>query len=271
MKSNRLVLLFFALTVYLHVFAVDNLRLPDLYSLGMGGNGVTQSVLYNPSLIALYDKNTIHIEYLNRYTMKELGTVCSGFYYPNSVLSVGVDISSFGYDSYRESMFRLALGKRVGKKWTIGIGIQFLLLQTVALDEQPKQLATDFGVSFSPVDKLLVGLLIMNFPSFSLESKNTEIKDFTDYSVQIGFQWEVINNLLIAATLESNKEYTLTGSGGIEYKLFTDFRIRAGIQSTPLLPTLGIGYRFSRFTTDVAAIYHPVLGISMGIGLKYTF
>lgn len=271
MRSNLLISVFLAVSACLPVYAVDNLRLPDMRSLGMGGNGVTQSVLFNPSLVALYEKKTVHTEYFNRYTMKELGTVRAGFYYPNSILSGGVDISSFGYDQYRESMFRLALGKRVGEKWTVGISMQFLLLQTVLTDEQPKRLSTDLGVSFSPVDKLLVGLLIVNCPSVSLKSEETEIKDFTSYSIQVGFQWEVINSLLIVGTLASTKEHTLTGSGGIEYRPFTDFRIRAGIQSTPLLPTLGIGYSFPWITTDVAVIYHPVLGMSMGIGLAYTF
>ena len=35
----------------LYVHGVDNLRLPDVRSVGMGGNVATQSILFNPALI----------------------------------------------------------------------------------------------------------------------------------------------------------------------------------------------------------------------------
>lgn len=102
MKSISLFVLFWA-SINIHV--VDNLRISDIRSLGMGGNGVTQSVLFNPALVALYTDKVLHLEYFNRYGVKELGTVGIGFVYPNPLLSAGVDISSFGYDQYRETLF----------------------------------------------------------------------------------------------------------------------------------------------------------------------
>ena len=265
MKSINLFVLFF---VSINIHAVDNLRIPDIRSLGMGGNGVTQSVLFNPALVALHTDKIIHLEYFNRYGVKELGTVGIGFVYPNPLLSVGVDISSFGYDQYRETLFRLSVGKRLNDRWRIGIGFQ---LQTDLWEEVPKQLSTDVGILFAPVDKLLIGMLIMDFPSIAIHKHTAEIKCFTGYSVQIGFQWEVINGLLIAGTVGSNKTHVLTGNAGIEYAPFGNFRIRAGVQTTPLLPTLGIGYRLVGFTVDVATVYHPVLGVSTGLGLSYSF
>ena len=89
--------------------------------------------------------------------------------------------------------------------------------------------------------------------------------------MQIGFQWQIINSLLIVGTLETNKDNALGGNVGMEYMPFESFRLRAGIQTTPLLPALGMGYSFSKFTLDVVASYHPVLGISSGCGLSYSF
>lgn len=268
MKSINLFMLFF---VSINIHAVDNLRIPDIRSLGMGGNGVTQSVLFNPALVALHTDKVLHFEYFNRYGVKELGTMGVGFVYPNSLLSAGVDISSFGYDQYRETLFRLSVGKRLNDRWKIGIGFQYKMLQTELYEEVSKQLSTDIGILFAPVDKLLIGMLIMDFPSVAIHKYATEIKCFAGYSVQIGFQWEVINSLLIVGTFESNKEHIWTGNAGIEYVPFGNFRIRAGVQTTPLLPTLGIGYRLAGFTIDVATVYHPVLGASTGLGLSYSF
>ena len=266
----------FVITVFLLVqiqvvYAVDNLRLTDIRTLGMGGNGVTQSALYNPALLTTSTGKTLHIDYINKYGLKELGTARIGFQHPNCLLPVGVDILSFGYDKYRENMFRLSFAKRLNKKWSLGLGIQYAFIQSELFETAPQQLSVDIGAIFSPVDKLFIGMLILDFPSVYLSKEDAEIKYITGYSIQIGFQWEVINSLLIVGTAESNREETITGSMGLEYAPFDKFRIRTGIQLSPLLPAFGVGYGFSHFIIDAAAVYHPVLGVSTGLGLKYTF
>ena len=87
--------------------------------MGMGGNVATQSILFNPALIVDKDKKSIHLEYFNRYMLKELGTMSGSFYYPNQLLSAGVDISVFGFDKYREMMVRVLGGKRLGDQWDV--------------------------------------------------------------------------------------------------------------------------------------------------------
>lgn len=82
-------------------------------------------------LLLIADSNKkICVNYYNRYALKELGTLNMSCYYPNSFLSTGIDILSFGYDSYRESLFRLSFGKKLSNKWSLGISIQYSLLQT---------------------------------------------------------------------------------------------------------------------------------------------
>ena len=93
------------------LYAVNNLRLPGVRCMGMGECGVVQSALFNPAVVALDNYKSFDINYFNYYGLKELGTVGMSFSYPNNLLSAGVNISSFGYDRYRESMFRVFLGK----------------------------------------------------------------------------------------------------------------------------------------------------------------
>lgn len=255
-----------------YLSAADNLRIGDMRSLAMGGNEVTTSALFNPALVALSEKRSIHINYYNRFALEELGTVSGSFFLPNPILSGGIHISSFGYDAYRESLFRLLLGKQLSKRWTLGISIQYALLQTELFeDTQPAQLSTDVGLTYSPVNKLLIGLLIMNYPSVSIASESLENREFMYYLMQIGFQWQVINRVFISATLEGGEARAIGGGLGIEYKPFDDFSLRAGVKGSPILPSFGCGYRFSSFAVDAAAVYHPVLGMSTGVGFSYSF
>ena len=129
-----LLLSLFAGVFSLYVYGVDNLRLPDVRSVGMGGNVATQSILFNPALIVGKEKKSIHLECFNRYMLKELGTMSGSFYYPNQLLSAGVDISVFGFDGYREMMIRMLGGKRLGDQWALGLGIHYSFLQTELLE-----------------------------------------------------------------------------------------------------------------------------------------
>jgi len=256
---------------YSFLHATDNLRLPDIRSISVGGNGVTQAVLFNPALISLSDKKRIQFQYYNRYSLEELGHYNGTIQYPNRILDIGFQVSSFGYDEYRESMFRLCMGKRLDEKWSLGIGVQYSLLQTDLFDERPAYLSTDIGATFSPFDKLLIGMLIMNVPSISLGDETLDINDFTNYLYQIGVQWKVINNMLIIGSLGSEEKHTVTGNIGIEYTVFDSFHIRSGVQTTPLIPSVGAGYELSSFHIDAVATWHSVLGVSMGIGLSFSF
>lgn len=251
--------------------AVDNLRQPDVRSVGVGGNMVTQSVLFNPALIAERACKSIHIEYFNRYMLKELGTFSGSFYFPNPLLAAGVDISAFGFDKYREAMVRLALGKQLGERWSAGVAIHYSFLQSELLERGKSRLATDIGIIYKPLENLLTGVFIMNIPSLSLGDKSVEIDDFESYLMQIGFQWKIMNDLFIMGSLGANQSRSLTGNIGAEYQVLNAFFVRLGLRTMPLLPSLGVGYRFSRFAVDAAAIYHTVLGMCTGVGLSFHF
>jgi hypothetical protein len=271
MKTSKRLWIFTLLLITSLLYAADHLRPGDMRSIGMGGHGVTASPLFNPALIVLAEQRSIGIHYFNRYAVQELGTASGSYFLPNPILPAGIHMASFGYDAYRQSMFRLLTGKRLSETCILGLSLQYSLLQTALFEEVPARLAADLGIGYSPVENLFAGLLIMNLPSVSVGDNVLARKDFTPYLIQAGLQWEYINSLLMSATLETGDERTLAGSIGIEYQPSDDFSIRAGLKGLPLLPSFGFGYRYAHFFIDAAAVYHPVLGISTGIGFSYTF
>jgi hypothetical protein len=222
-------------------------------------------------LIVLTEQSSIGIHYFNPYAMKELGLLNAAFYLPNPILPAGAHIASFGYDAYRQTLFRLFTGKRLSKQWLLGLSIQYTILQTELFDEAPARLAADLGINYAPTENLLLGLLIINLPSVSVGDNTVERKDFTPYQIQAGFQWTLIDHLLLSATLDTGDEHPLGIALGIEYLPLDDFSIRAGLKGAPLLPSFGFGYRFSHYYIDAAAVYHPLLGISTGLGFSYSF
>ncbi len=177
-----------------------NLRFNDIRSLGMGGNGVVHSVLSNPACLSLSTTQSIGFHYFNKYQLKEVSAVSGIYENPVCALPFALHLSTFGYDKYRETLFRLALSKTLSSRWVIGVSFQYALLQTELYDEEAKKLSTDLGMVFIPTENLLIGLSITDLPAVRLDEKNVHIEDFNYYSIQSGIQWTFINNLLIELT-----------------------------------------------------------------------
>lgn len=251
------------------LFAGENLRVPDIRALGMGGNGVTLSSVYNPALLEFSPQSMVRLEYFNRYALKELGTVNGSIQYPNRFLSAALYLSSFGYDQYRQNRVRMALAKRLNPHWSVGVAFQYTWIQSELYTETPARLSTDIGMVYSLIDKLLIGISVSDLPSVRIASKDIEIKELTTYEIQTGFNYEIINNLLITAFVSWNEMHQVRGGFGMEYVAWERFQVRAGVQTGPFLPCLGAGFKWKRFGMDAVALWHPVLGISSGVGLSY--
>lgn len=251
--------------------ARDNLRLPDVRSIALGNNGVTQSSLYNPSLAALAKGRSVHLNYFNRYGLKELGTVNGSLLLPNHLLPVAFNIYSFGYEEYRETMLRASAAKSLNRCWAAGIAFHYSMWETELYEERKGRISTDLGVSYYPFDNLLIGMLMMNAVSVHTGDKTAKNKDFKDYMVQLGIEWKVMNNLLITACAGTGEDREWAGSAGLEYEAFGSFYIRSGVETSPVTPCLGAGYDLFPFSMDVVAVYHPVLGVNTGIGITFSF
>lgn len=253
------------------VNAVDNLRASDIRSLSMGNLGVTQSFLFNPSLVSTYSNSYVALSYFNKYSVEGLGAVNGSFVYPNDKLSTAINISSFGFDDYRESMVRLSLSKRLSSQFYLGLAFHYSFLQSVLNEDTPQRLSSDVGVTYVPVNNLLIGVLIMNFPTVSFSKNNNDYKDINSSIIQTGFQYRIINSVLISAELHYDEDDKFGGSAGLEYEPFEKFKIRAGINAVPLSPSFGLGYKLKSVSVDIGALYHSVLGVSSGLEIRYHF
>ena len=46
---------------------------------------------------------------------------------------------------------------------------------------------------------------------------------------------------------------------------FSRFAFRAGLQSDPFVPSIGVGAGSSRFSFDTVALWHPQLGVNVAL------
>ena len=187
------------LCVTISALAIENLRLPDVRALSMGGNGVTLSSVYNPALLEYSSEKVVRLEYFNRYALKELGTITGSFQLPNRYLSTAFQLTSFGYEQYRQNMVRIELAKRLNSHWCVGVSFQYAWIQSELYEKMPARLSTDIGIVYSPMDKLLIGIMARDLPSVSISQKQLEVKELKSFEIQTGLTYEVIDRLLISA------------------------------------------------------------------------
>lgn len=264
----------FCLLLYMHgMFAAarDNLRLPEVRTLGMGGNGAALSVFFNPALLALKERKEIYAGYYNRYSVKELASVGSGLTFPNRILPFGLHIASFGYDEYRESMFRFSVGKSLNEIWALGVSVQYALLQSALFETDAARLSADVGVTCRPAENWLLTLAAINMPSVTLHSEEVNSERIASHLAELGIGWQINDDLLICGGMAYSKNTPFETSLGMEYCPLADFHLRTGLRTAPLRPSLGAGYGFAGWMMDVVMIYHPVLGVSTGLSVSFAF
>lgn len=266
---NRLTtfsLFFFYIPFFL--FADGPVRTADIRAIALGGSGCLYSDNMNPALTADCRAKTISLQYYNQYGIRELGQVAVSFCWPWPTLNVGVQVSSFGWDAYRESRFAVLFGKQLGKRWSIGIAVSYEMLQTKVLEYTPAMLSSDIGVVYEPLEKVKVAFSLLDFPAVRLSASQESDLALPDYALRTGFSWQFLPEFLLTGEVVNDKQKVWAGNIGAEYRLFDACLIRAGIACKPFAPAMGIGYAFSRFTVDAAFVWHRVLGISSGISLK---
>lgn len=268
---KRLIYLLFFLSVFSYAKGADNLRLADTRTLGLGGSGAVYSPMFNPALTAFYARRQVRADYFDRYALKELGTLSGGLCMPNPILPFGVHIASFGYDKYRESLFRLSVAKRLSRIWSIGVSVQYNLLQSELFERSGARLSADLGVALRPTDEWMFGLSVIHFPSVSTGSDEVNDTHLASLKIVSGLRYVVSEGMELSVGGEYRRDEPFVFSVGMEYAAFADFRLRAGVRSSPFSPSLGACYSFIGLTLDTAILYHSTLGTSIGCGLSYTF
>lgn len=254
---KRFILLFIGLECLIPLSAQEYLRTADAETLAAGRNGVIQSTVYNPAILANSEVKSFHFGLFNKYELKELSTFQCGLDFPNRFLSTAIEMFSFGYSDYRENMIRLALGKRLSRHWFTGISVQEKRIQNKLYDEQRNRLSADIGVLYS-VENLLFGLAAIDLPT-------------ANYAFSTGFRWNATKEFSVLGSVENQRKNNFNGSLGLTYQVYECLSFRAGIVSKPLLPSFGFGLKFHHFRIDAAAVFHSMLGLSSGIEIKYQF
>ena len=221
----------------------------------------------NQAGIAGIDKITISAGFKNAYFIKELGTNVLAFAIPSKSGVFGVNYSYFGYSKFNQNKFSLAYGKKLGKRISAGIQLNYLYTHIEGEYGSQGLASGEIGLLTEPLDDFFIGAHLSNF----WRAKYTGIDEiYLPMLFKIGASYILYKTVLLSAEVEKDLELPLVFKSGLEYGLADKFFLRFGIATNPMIFSFGFGYDLKPFKVDLAFTKHPVLGYSPVVSLEYT-
>jgi hypothetical protein len=210
--------------------------------------------------------------------------VFSQIVYPNSkVLMNAVAVASpFKYgvisgtftrlgfkNLYNESKYGLGYSRQFGK--AISAGMQLNYLSTFIGDNNYGKrgtVAVEAGFIAEVVKNLRIGVHIYNPTRAKTAQYNNER---VPTIIKMGLQYTFSDKVFTTVEVEKDIANKPILKVGAEYRIVKEVYLRGGLSNNPSLNAAGFGIEIKKFNLDFAAAFHPQLGVSPQIGLRYRF
>lgn len=176
----------------------------------------------------------------------------------------GIHLAHQQVPAYQESALLLRYGRRFNQKLSIGLGLGYQLAQ-----------AQEYGNTSAPAfevaalqqlnDKLSFGLALTNLG----QVKASGIETLSQ--IKIGLAWKASSDFEITAEARKDLLRQIEYALGANYKATDKLLFLGGIRSGgSARASFGFGLTIApTLRLDGSAVWHPVLGFTPGIGLRF--
>lgn len=222
----------------------------------------------NPASLSAGRQRHISFDYSNRYWLKALSTYSLSAGLPGRWLDMSLYISRFGMSAYNENKLSVSASKQLGSTLSLGIRINYILVQ-MAEAENVHAVTVDAGLMYEPAENLCLAAVVYNpFRRGVVKGDRTEK---LPQAVAAGVSYRFLGRMLVAAEVYKESRRGPSYRFGAEYEPVDMFVIRAGLSSSPFVPTAGIGLRLGAFDVDLAFAGQASLGPVVCSGLTFRF
>jgi len=246
----------------------------DNYPLGARSAGMaTASVMMtdiwasanNQAGLGYLEHPAAALYYENRLNVKSLSLQAGAFAIPVKSTTVGVNYRYFGYSKYNELKFGLAVGKRLGEKFALGVQMDYFQTYFAGDYGNFGVLCGEIGLLCEPVEHLFIGAHLFNV---SQSKQKANPNERVPTVIRFGVGYVIGETATIAIETEKDVRMDAVFKSGLEYNPVGDLFLRCGVSTGHLYQyTFGLGYTWKRFTMDVSFSHHKFLGYSPHISL----
>ncbi|MCY7290737.1 MAG: hypothetical protein LH615_00995 [Ferruginibacter sp.] len=186
---------------------------------------------------------------------------------PTKMGNFGVQVNYAGFQNFNEHKAGLAYGRSLGKKIDIGVQFNYYGYKIPAYSNA-STINFEGGAIIHLSEKLNAGIHIYNPVGGNLGKASNE-KIASVYKFGLGY--DASENFFVSTEIVKEEDQPINVIGSFQYRFKKQFFARAGFRSDNSTGFAGAGFLFNNIRIDVAASYHPQLGISPGLLLMYNF
>jgi hypothetical protein len=193
------------------------------------------------------------------------------------IASVGIKTNSggfalhstyYGFGLYNQMKVSLGYGRHITNKLDVGAQFNYNRLNQANGYGSASSINASVGALLHISDKVHAGVTIHN-PGGSKWNKLNVEKMPAQFILGIGYN--VSDKLFISGEVVKQENLPTNINLGLQYQLVKQVVIRAGVATATNSFFGGVGFNFAKFRIDIAASYHPQLGLSPGTLLQYNF
>ena len=194
-----------------------------------------------------------------------LNSFLFGAAYPHkSIGTIGLSVHYFGYDRYNEQKIGLAYARKLFKRMSIGAQFNYIATRIGGGYGTAHSFTFEIGI-LAKVTKHF-HLAAHAFSPARIELRNG---DALPSIFKLGAAYLPSDKVRLTAEIEKDLENPFNGRFGVEYNPISILYIRAGVSTSPLMASFGLGIHMKGLKIDVATSYHTVLGFTPSLSLTY--
>ncbi len=264
--------LLFLFCLFPFFFSAGNNNLPiGGRATGMGNTGLciadVWAIRFNQAALAEVSSVSFGAAYESRFLLKSLGVQSLAVAIPVKRGTFGLNYTGTGDKLYNESKIGLGYGMKLSEKVNLGIRLNYHSLRLGNNYGRTQNLTFELSVLAKPTNNIQIGFHLFNPSQTKLnEYQNEEIPAIINLGMSYKFSEKVCGNIEIEKDIERPFSIKL----GVEYFPADNKFIRAGIITNPSMPTIGFGLVKGEFKIDFSSAFHPILGITPSLGLRYS-
>ena len=191
-------------------------------------------------------------------------TVSVGVASPLSTGGIGIKLSSYGFQQYREQQIGLGYGRQLFDGFSIGASFDWWATRIPEYGSA-SILTFELGMQYKVAEQISMGMHLYN----PIRAEIIEGEILPTF-IAIGLNYQAADYLILSTTLEQNSNTGTSIKMGLEYLAQEKVFLRCGIQTTPLQWNMGVGYQWNNLVINVGMGFQQVLGLQSVIGVVYT-
>jgi hypothetical protein len=199
-----------------------------------------------------------------RYNISGLDVLSFGAIYHSTLGHLGLVITQYGYEGYKEQKIGIAYAKKISSGTSIGIQADWMNLSLLEFGNS-SFFTAEIGIYSELSENIHLGAHIFSPAGIAIDDEYD-----IPTRITIGPKFIISDNLEAYAEIEKVIDLDPAFKAAIAYKIQDQLTLRLGVIPSQSEYSFGFSYNFDKaVSVDGSFMYDQRLGTSPGVGIQY--